>query len=215
MGRLWMFTQSYWTFSSALLNALAPPFLSTPHIFHTALLLLAQSPCSPSFLSLNTQQASVSLPPEMRGSSALPWGYRTATGWKCGKIWPRRDWLRWWFLGGGLGITFQTSPNPFFVKEILKDQTWGDVTSDPVVEASGCYVDPVWERQCEVEPPCMFAQLGGGWGPSFGKHPIARPGQMADWSSWPVAEALKHLVMFEPSKGMAAWRQWQKLTARA
>lgn len=55
---------------------------------------------------------------------------------------------------------FPNFPQSFFVKEILKDQTWGDVTSDPVVEASGCYVDSVWERQCEVEPPCMFAQLG-------------------------------------------------------
>ena len=29
---------------------------------------------------------------------------------------------------------------------------------------------------------------------------------MAGWASWPVVEALKHLVVFEPSKGMAVWR---------
>ena len=53
----------------------------------------------------------------------------------------------------------------------------------------------------------MCAQLEGERGPSFGKHPIARPGLMADRASRPVAEALKHLVVFGPSKGMAAWRQ--------
>lgn len=61
--------------------------------------------------------------------------------------------------------------------------------------------------QFKAKGPCTFAQVER----ENEGHPwvsiSVRPGQMADWVLWPVAEALKHLVVFEPSKGMVAWRQ--------
>lgn len=41
-------------------------------------------------------------------------------------------------------------PQSFVAQEILKDHTWADVTSDPGVESSGCYVDRGWERVSAV-----------------------------------------------------------------
>jgi hypothetical protein len=50
----------------------------------------------------------------------------------------------------------------------------------------------------------MFTQPEGWMRAAFDKHPTIRPGQVVGWASWPLAEALKHLVVFEPSKGMEA-----------
>lgn len=57
----------------------------------------------------------------------------------------------------------------------------------------------------------MCAQLEGvqGWMRAilwYASHSKARTGQMANRASRPVAEALKHLVVVEPSEGVVAWR---------
>lgn len=212
-----MFTQSYWTFSLALLKALAPPFLSPPHIFHIALLLRSQSRAPLHLRLSHSASYNQSCSSEMRRSSGPAWGRRTATGRTCGKIWPRE-------IGWG-------------------DGSWEEALESlpklpPILFCSRDTEEPYLGR-CNLWPSCGIIRMlcgswlgrvsamwgrttlhvrtawAGGWGPSFGEHSLARPGQVADSSSWPVAEAWKHLVVFEPSKGMAAWRQWQKLTARA
>lgn len=56
-------------------------------------------------------------------------------------------------VNGSWEEDLESCPNfrqSFFAQEILKDHTRADVTSDPAVESSGCYVDRDWERVSAV-----------------------------------------------------------------
>lgn len=91
-------------------KALAPSFLSTPHD------LLYCPLAAFSFVS-HTPSKLVSLFSEMRASPAPPGGHSTGNRVE---MWPDlaqtrlAEW-QWWFLGGRIGVTPQTSPDPFLL----------------------------------------------------------------------------------------------------